>query len=83
MSCLNEDEFKVVSNMEKYGGSFVKALAEAFHHADRSNKEILIKSFPHYWVEYQPSKWDDTLAEQAKQDLVESKGEFTGDAHLV
>jgi len=80
MSCLNEKEFEVVSNMSKYGGSFVKALAECFHHADRNNKEILIKSFPHYWSEYQASKWDSNLAEQADQDYKESQ--FTGDAYL-
>jgi len=80
MSCLNEHEFEVVNNMSKYGGSFVKALAECFHHADHNNKLILIKSFPHYWAEYSPDKWDNNLAEQADQDLKESQ--FTGDAYL-
>lgn len=80
MSCLNEEEYEVISNMSKYGGSFVKALAECFHHADRNNKHILIKSFPAYWAAYQPSKWDNNMAEQADQDFKEDQ--FTGDAYL-
>ena len=81
MGCLNENEFETVSNMEKRGGSFVKALAVCFHHADKFNKLILIHAFPAYWAEYQPSKWDHNLAEQASQDLKEES--FTGDATLV
>jgi hypothetical protein len=80
MGCLNEHEFKVVSNMEKTGGSFVKALANAFHHADHVNKQILINSFPDYWAKYQPDNWDDNLEEQARQDFVESS--FSGDTFL-
>jgi len=78
---LNEYEFEVVSKMSKYGGSFVKALAECFRHADHMNKEILIKSFPQLWAAYQPSKRDNNLAEQASQDLKEDT--FTGDATLI
>jgi len=80
MGCLNEHEFKVVVNMEKHGGSFVKAIANAFYHADQTNKEILINSFSHYWEQYAPSKWDNNLAEQADQDCKESL--FTSDAYL-
>jgi pyruvate/2-oxoacid:ferredoxin oxidoreductase beta subunit len=80
MGCLNEEEFAVVEEMSKRGGSFVKALAECFHHADHTNKLILKKAFSHYWDEYQPSKWDNNLAEQADQDLKESK--FSSDAYL-
>ena len=76
----NRKEFDTVENMNKYGGSFVKALAECFHHADCINKDKLIKAFPEYWKQYAPSKWDDNLAEQADQDLKESS--FTGDARL-
>ena len=80
MSCLNEQEFETVSNMEKYGGSFVKALANCFHHADCTNKAILIHTFHSYWEQYSPGKWDNNLAEQADQDLKE--GQFSGDAYL-
>lgn len=78
MSCLNGEEFRTVENMSKLGGSFVKALADCFHHADYENKDRLIKAFPEYWEKY--SKWDNNLSEQANQDLIESQ--FTGDAYL-
>lgn len=80
MSCLNEQEFKTVENMGKHGGSFVKALAVLFHHADNHNKRLLITTFPVYWAMYSPAKWDANLEEQASQDLKEDS--FTGDAFL-
>lgn len=81
MGCLNEYEFAVVNKMSKHGGSFVKALAECFHHADHSNKLKLKETFSDYWVIYAPNKWDNSIAEQADQDYKE--GQFTGDATLV
>jgi pyruvate/2-oxoacid:ferredoxin oxidoreductase beta subunit len=81
MSCLNEEEFVVVQEMSKRGGSFVKALAECFHHADHNNKLILKKAFPQIWSDYLSlTKWDNNLAEQADKDYKESK--FSGDAYL-
>ncbi len=38
--------------MEKYGGSFVQALAKCFLHADRENYFKLKENFPEYWEEY-------------------------------
>ena len=35
-----------VEAMEKYGGSFVKALADAWNHADPINKKKLEDTFP-------------------------------------
>ena len=49
---MNKTEFKVLENMEKYGGSFVKALAQCFHRADRINFEKLKNAFPEYWEQY-------------------------------
>ncbi len=50
------EDFKVVQAMTKYGGSFVKALAEAFHHADHhADHHNVIKlkyAFPEYWEQY-------------------------------
>lgn len=80
MLCLNDQELDIVNNMSKYGGSFVKSLAECFHHADSINKDKLIKAFPGYWNQYGSDKWDDNLAEQANQDFKEES--FTGDAYL-
>lgn len=49
---MNEDEIEVVSAMERYGGSFVKALANCFFLADRENIDRLKKAFPEYWERY-------------------------------
>lgn len=34
---MNEEDFAIVEAMEKYGGSFVKKLAELCHRADPIN----------------------------------------------
>lgn len=47
----------IIENMEQYGGSFVKALAECIRRADRDNLRKLAEAFWVYFVEYQPSKW--------------------------
>lgn len=49
---MTEEEMRIVDLMSKYGGSFVKGLAECFYHADRHNFERLKKAFPYYWNEY-------------------------------
>lgn len=49
----NDHDFEVVEAMEKYGGSFVKALAECFHRADANNVEKLKNAFPEYWEQYE------------------------------
>lgn len=38
--------------MERTGGSFVKALAGAFFRADAINTEKLLNAFPEYFEEY-------------------------------
>ena len=50
---MNEHDYHIVSMMEKYGGSFVKALANACHHADPINLAKLKNAFPEYWKEYE------------------------------
>ncbi len=47
-----EKDYKVVENMEKYGGSFIVALAGAFRRADYENFAKLKEAFPEYWEEY-------------------------------
>ncbi|MFZ2152259.1 MAG: hypothetical protein WAV09_04085 [Minisyncoccia bacterium] len=49
---MNEEEFKTVEMMTKYGGSFVKALAECFHKADADNFLKLKLCFYEYWIQY-------------------------------
>jgi hypothetical protein len=43
---------KVTERMKKYGGSFVKALADCVFCADRFNATILINNFTKYFEEY-------------------------------
>lgn len=47
----------VTDLMDKYAGSFVKALAECYRRADGGNKTILLSTFTHYFLEYTPDKW--------------------------
>lgn len=49
---VTEEEVAVVEAMEKYGGSFVKALAECFRCADPVNFQRLRATFPDYWSQY-------------------------------
>lgn len=50
---MNNEQLKVVETMEKYGGSFVQALAQCFYRADPINFEKLLKTFPEYWNQYE------------------------------
>lgn len=43
---------QVIAAMRVYGGSFIKALAEAAAHADEVNLKRLRIAFPDYWVTY-------------------------------
>lgn len=49
---MTDYELRVVEAMQKYGGSFVKALAMAFYMADNKNFYKLKSAFPEYWKEY-------------------------------
>lgn len=50
---LEDHNIAVVEAMEKYGGSFVKALARCFRCADARNFRKLQIAFPEYWAEYE------------------------------
>jgi len=50
---MTDQEIKVVDMMARYGGSFVKALAECFYRADHVNFGVLKSSFPAYWKQYE------------------------------
>ena len=50
---MDEHELKVVTAMEQYGGSFVKALALCFYRADNNNFIKLKEAFPEYWKQYE------------------------------
>lgn len=47
---MKEDE--MIESMLKYGGSFVKALAESMLSADAENYRKLIMTFPEYCQTY-------------------------------
>lgn len=49
---MTDEEIKVVEAMERYGGSFVKALAQCFWRADPINFEKLQATFIDYWLQY-------------------------------
>lgn len=56
--CTDLDlKLNIVSNMEKFGGSFVKALARCIVLADRDNLGIIEQNWQHYLREYHPDKW--------------------------
>jgi hypothetical protein len=50
---MNEEEIQVIEAMEKYGGSFVKALANAYRHADPYNRGMIRQCWKDYWKTYQ------------------------------
>lgn len=49
---MTDDQMKIVSAMETYGGNFVKKLAQAFKAADPTNFQKLKDAFPEYWEKY-------------------------------
>ena len=49
---MNDHDLEVIEAMEKYGGSFVVALAGAFRRADATNLAKLKAAFPEYWEQY-------------------------------
>lgn len=54
---MTDQELKHVECMERFGGSFVKALAGAFIRADASNFHRLKEAFPDFWQDYSPDNW--------------------------
>ena len=49
---MTEKELEIIETMERYGGSFIKALAVCFQHADSSNFAKLKGTFAEYWIQY-------------------------------
>jgi len=46
-------DYWTIEAMAKYGGSFVKALAEAARHADMQNLAKIKTTWVEYWAEYE------------------------------
>lgn len=50
---IDQDEvYRVMSAMQIFGGSFVKALGSALSCADISNQVKIKATWPEYWQEY-------------------------------
>jgi hypothetical protein len=39
--------------MKKFGGGFIKMLAQAAHHADPENLQKIKNAWPEYWKKYE------------------------------
>lgn len=50
---MDENDLKTVEAMERYGGSFVKQLAQLCHRADPINLKKIKAAWPEYWREYE------------------------------
>ena len=92
MGCLNDNEFKVVREMRRRGGSFVQSLAECFQHADMINKARLKAAFPEYWRQYEQIAGIEPPIEQPKgtlgkqttvQEHIENKKKTNWDNNLA
>jgi hypothetical protein len=51
---MTVDEYRLVEAMQTYGGSFAKAIAEAWYRADGTNRYILRTSFGDLLESYRP-----------------------------
>ena len=50
---LTKDEISIaLSNMDKFGGSFIQSLAVCYRKADPENKDILTFVFAKYFIKY-------------------------------
>lgn len=69
-------EFAVVEMMDKYGGSFVKALAEAFRRSDHINFGKLKGVFPYLWSQYED------LAQKELQKIIDKESSIPNPPRL-
>lgn len=44
--------YEIIDTMQKYGGSFARAMSEAFRRADLENFRRLKEAFPELWDQY-------------------------------
>ena len=48
-----EQDYWTLKAMSKFGGGFVKLLAELAHHADPINFQRIKATWPEYWSQYE------------------------------
>lgn len=51
---MNPDERAVIEQMERFGGSFIRALAAAYRLGDPDNRERIRRTWAQEWTKY---KW--------------------------
>lgn len=49
---IDEEKYYVCIGMERYGGSFAKALGQALQHADMFNQRKIRDTWPELWQQY-------------------------------
>jgi pyruvate/2-oxoacid:ferredoxin oxidoreductase beta subunit len=49
---MTTTERATLDAMQKYGGSFIKALAACYIAADPSNRKIIQEAWSYYWQQY-------------------------------
>jgi hypothetical protein len=49
---MNPDERAVIEQMERFGGSFIRALAAAYRLGDPDNRERIRNNWPEEWAKY-------------------------------
>lgn len=47
-----DSDRRVLYAMQRFGGGFIQALAEAFLHADQQNRAKIKATWPEYWSKY-------------------------------
>lgn len=62
---------QIVAAMVEYGGSFVKALAEAWRRADPVNRKLIKDTWPEYWERYKQMVTKPELAPDADHEASE------------
>ena len=67
MPVLGRVDTQTVENMEKYGGDFVKALANCIRRADPINYRKLKDTFAEYFQTYHPCQWVKKQAQEKKE----------------
>lgn len=50
---MNEKDYETTENMEKYGGSFVRALGDLAKRADAQNLRKIKETWTEYWKQYE------------------------------
>jgi hypothetical protein len=49
---MTTTERQTIDAMQKYGGSFIKALAACYIAADPDNRRRILEGWPHEWMRY-------------------------------